>query len=183
MIRALLAGLALLAACRPSDTAGSGAARGGPRLIDFDERGGAFACRAPADWRALEDRGAGGPLVMFFAPRDDSGAVTISVTRYPDGVDRIKTPKDYWQALKLTQRHPSPLETRQINGRTVYATRFDAPRRAGESPRVLGIDREDAVLIPGRAGFFTVCLRASERDYQRALPVFEAIVQSFRPKS
>src|SRR5260221_11995658 len=111
---------------------------------------------------------------MFLAP-NAGGAVMISVARYPDGVDRIRTPQDYWQALRLTERHPSALETRLINGRTVYATHFDAPLRRGESRQVLAVDREDAVLFPARDGFFAVSHPAPAADYRRTLPVFETV--------
>lgn len=180
MKRLLLAALALLpAACRkpkppervPVPTV---AVLDGQRMIDFDEKHGAFACRVPADWKAREDDGAG-PLVMLFGPAEGPrrGQAVIAVGRYPDGVDKIKTPQDYWDAMKLLDKNPSPLETRVLDGRTVYALHYDAPRGGG---------REDVVLFPAGAGFFELSHVAPKDSYRATLPVFEELVRSFKPK-
>lgn len=191
MKRLLLAALVLVpAACRKSEPAKeelvpTKAVVAGERLIDFDEQSGAFSCRAPADWKAVEDDYSGGPLVMFFGPMSGPlrAKVSISVGRYPDKVDRIKTPQDFVDSLKLTDQNPSALETRVIDGRTVYAVHYDEPQIDPRSRKTLYMNREDTVMIPHKDGFFSISHTAPADAYQRTLPIFEAVVNSFHPKS
>lgn len=191
MKRLLLAALVLAAAaCRKAEApkeelVPTKAVVSGERLIDFDEQSGAFKCRAPADWKAVEDGYSGGPLVMFFGPMggDLRAKVSIAVTRYPDKVDRIKTPQDFVAALKRTDQNPSALETRVVDGRTVYAVHYDEPQLDPRTRKVLYMNREDAVLVPHKNGFFSISHTAPADAYQRTLPVFEAVVKSFQPKS
>jgi len=185
MKRLALAALVALAACRKpaAPPAASGDAVSGERMIDFDGADGSFRCRAPAEWKAQEDAH-GGPLVMFFGPTSGPlrAKVSIAVTRYPDGVDRIKTPQDFWDAQKLLDRKPSPLETRQVDGRTVYALHYESPQRPPHGWTVLYMNRADVALIPTATGFFAVTHVAPSDAYRRTLPVFDDVVRSFKPK-
>lgn len=181
--------LVLAAACRKKEAEPDGllptkAVVSGERLVDFDEQHGAFACRAPAAWKAVEDDYSGGPLVMFFGPVNGAGRakVSISVARYPDRVDGIKTPKDFVDSLKLTEQNPSALETRVVGGRTVYALHNDDPQIDPRSRKTLWMNRQDTVLIPHGDGFFAVSHVAPADAYRRTLPIFEAVVASFQPK-
>jgi hypothetical protein len=181
----LIALVALAAACRKQEKAPAPAATrtaAGERLIDFDEKGGAFSCRAPAEWKAVEDDYSGGPLVMFLGPTSgpDGGTAAISVTRYPAVGDRISTPQEYLDMLKRSQSKPVEMATRQVGGRTVYAVHRDIVRR---SRKLLHVDREDSVLVPCAGGFFLISHTAPPDRFQDSLPVFEAVVESFRPKS
>jgi len=191
MKRLLLAALAALSvSCRKAEPAKeelvpTKAVVAGERLIDFDEQSGAFSCRAPAEWKAVEDNYSGGPLVMFFGPMSGPlrAKVSISVGRYPDGSGQIKTPQDYVDSLKLTDQNPSALETRVIDGRTVYAVHYDEPQIDPRSRKTLYMNREDTVMIPRKDGFFSISHTAPADAYQRTLPIFEAVVKSFQPKS
>jgi hypothetical protein len=183
--------LALLAAagCRKAappvaeNLAPTRAVVAGVPLIDYDAATGEFSCRAPGEWRALEDKDMG-PRVMFFGPGDSKypRSVQISILRYPDG-GSIKTPQDYWDSLKIAGRGPSALETRELNGRTVYAVHYDVDQRPLHGEKILYTKREDVVLIPGKTGFFAVTHAAPAETYKRTLPVFDAVVASFQPKS
>ena len=186
----LLAGLIILAAgCRKNeppkeDLVPTKAVVAGERLIDFDERNGAFACRAPADWKALEDQGGGGSMVMFFGPRSgpDKGKVSMSVSRYPDGVDLIKTPQDYWRMLQITGRKPSALASIQVGARMGYCVHHEEPQHPPAGWKALYMNREDTVIIPHQDGFFTISHTAPADTYRKTLPVFKAVVESFQPK-
>ncbi len=146
-------------------------------LIDYDAAAGEFSCRAPGDWRTLEDESQG-PRVMFFGP---GGAVAISVARYPDG-GKIKTPKAYWDALKLSGQNPSPLEARAVDGRTAYEFHYERAHLPLHGDKVMSMKREDVVLIPVQDGFFALAHSAPAETYERTIYVFEAVVASFRPK-
>ena len=155
----------------------------GVAMIDYDAATGEFSCRAPAEWRTLEDRNLG-PRVMFFGPGSAKRprSVAIAVARYPAG-DPIKTPQDYWDSMQLSDNTPSPLEARLLNGRTVYALHYEQAQHPPHGYTVLYMNRADVVLIPGKDGFFALSHIAPEEDYRTTLPVFDAVVASFQPKS
>ncbi len=191
MKRLLLAALAVACApgCRKSPVPGKDPAPAvavvtGEKLVDFDERHGEFRCRVPAEWKALEEHGTGGPLLMIYGTASGSlrGKVDIAVTRYGSNLDRVKTPQDYWEAMNASGREPSPLETRTAGGRIVYATHLLTPRYPPHGWKVLAMDREDIVLIPATKGFFALSHSAPADVYRTTLPVFDALVQSFRAK-
>jgi hypothetical protein len=192
MNRLIVAALVVLsAACRKAPEAAkeelvpTTAVVAGERLIDFDGKDGAFACRAPAAWKTVEDDYSGGPQVMFFGPAAGArpGAASIGVTRYPAVADKIKTPEDYRTMLKLTDRNPSELTSRTVDGRTVYEIHYETPQLAPKGHKVLYMNRADAAMIPCAGGFYLISHTAPADAYQATLPVFQAVVDSFRPKS
>jgi hypothetical protein len=186
-----LAALVLLcAACRdgskPAPDADSGSAApvvAGEKMIDFDGPDGTYSCRAPAQWKALEDKGSGLLITLFGTSQGPlRGKVMMGISRYPDAV-HIKTPQDYWASLRLTHKNPSPLEPRQLGGRTVYFTHYDYPHYPPHGWKVLYMNRIDAALIPATTGFFAVEQSAPKDSYREVLPIFDAVVASFKPKS
>ncbi|MFI5348774.1 MAG: hypothetical protein ACHQ2Z_04455 [Elusimicrobiota bacterium] len=155
----------------------------GVPLVDYDSASGEFSCRAPGEWRTLEDK-TSGPRAMFFGPGSAKypRSVSISILRYPD-VGQIKTPKQYWDSLKISGQEPSPLETREIEGRIVYALHYDRAQRPLHGYKVLYMRREDVIMLPVKDGFFAISHSAPAETYTDTLPVFEAVVSSFRPKT
>ena len=191
MKRISLAVLLLSAACRQDrpraaapDAAAPAAVIAGENMIDFDGADGSYSCRAPAQWEALEQK-SGAPDVMLFgtAAGPLRGKVTIAIDRYPDGVDRIKTPQDFYASMKLLRENPSPLEEKTINGRTVYLVHYDEPQHPPHGWKVLYMNRVDAALIPSATGFFAVEHSAPKDSYRQTLPIFDEVVASFKPKS
>ena len=185
----LLAALLAAGACRRAaepvaeELVPTRAVVAGVPLVDYAAATGEFSCRAPGEWRTLEDKDMG-PRVMFFGPGDAKypRSVQISILRYPDG-GRIRTPQDFWDSLKIAGRGPSPFEARRLNGRTVYSVHYDVDQRPLHGEKILYVKREDVVLIPGKDGFFAVTHAAPAETYLRTLPVFDAVVASFQPKS
>jgi hypothetical protein len=183
----LAALLALTAACRraapaPEKEPAARTTAAGARLIAFDERGGAFKCLAPADWKAVEDRGTGGPLAMFFGPAGGARRASISVLRYPNGVDAVKTPQDLLDALKLTDRKALDVKTLAAGGRAVTTFHLETPQYPPHGRKVLYMNREDVVLIPTKDGFFELSHVAPADSYKETLPIFDAVVESFQPR-
>ncbi|HXT00984.1 MAG TPA: hypothetical protein VN915_09940 [Elusimicrobiota bacterium] len=186
---ALFLALAVLAACRKpatpapdADAVPTRAVVAGVALIDYDAATGEFSCRAPGRWKALEDDKLG-PRVMFFGPGSAKypRSVSISVMRYPNG-EPIKTPRDLFDALKLSGQNPSPLESRAANGRTEYSLHYDAAQRPLHGYKTLYMKRDDVVMIPFKDGFFAIEHSAPVETYAETLPVFAAVVASFQPK-
>jgi hypothetical protein len=175
-----LALVLLCAGCRP---ASSPSVVAGVALTAYDGADGSYSCLAPGDWKALEDR-AKGAGVMMFGTTDGPlrGKVTLGISRYPDGVDRIQTPQDYWRSLKLTRDNPAPLEAREIGGRTIYLTHYESPQHPAQGWKVEYMNRVDVALIPSTSGFFAVDHRAPADAYEQTLPIFDAVVASFKPK-
>jgi hypothetical protein len=179
----------LAAACRkgsaPAETSSvpTRAVVAGVPLIDYDAATGEFSCRAPGEWQALEDKSIG-PRVMFFGPGSAKypRSVAISVLRYPDG-GSIKTPQEFWDSLKISDQNPSPLQTREVNGRTAFTLHYDQAQRPLHGYKVLYMKREDVVMIPVKDGFYAIAHSAPAETYEATLPVFEAVVASFQPKS
>jgi hypothetical protein len=155
----------------------------GVTLVDYDAATGEFSCLAPGEWRTLEDKSIG-PRVMFFGPGDARrpNSVAISILRYPGG-GRIRTPEELWDSLKLSGQNPSPLATRAVNGRTAYALHYELAQRPLHGYKALYAKREDVVMIPVKDGFFAISHSAPAETYEQSLPVFEAVVASFQPKS
>lgn len=187
---AFLLALAVAAGCRkpapsaPEDAAvPTRAVVAGVALIDYDAATGEFSCRAPGQWKTLEDDKLGA-RVMFFGPGTAKypRSVSISVLRYPNG-ERIATPKQFRDALELSGQNPSPLESRTADGRTEYRLHYDAPQRPLHGYKTLYMKRDDVVMIPVKDGFFALVHSAPQETYAETLPVFEAIVASFRPKA
>jgi hypothetical protein len=191
MKRLLLAALVgTFSACRKApaaekDLVPTVAVVAGQRLIDFDEQHGKFRCRVPGDWKAMEEHGTGGPLLMMFGTTDGPlrGKISMAVDQYDGVKGNIKSPQDYWEGLRISDQKPSPLETRKLDdGRTVYALHRLKARHPPDSWKVLYMEREDVVLIPNGKGFFELSHDAPADAYEQTLPLFDAFVRSFQPK-
>lgn len=190
MKRFFLAGLVVLAAsCGKNeppqeDLTPTKAVVAGQKLIDFDEQSGAFSLLAPADWKAMEDPAAIGPMVMFFGPMEGPGRgkTSISASRYPNKPDPFKTPQELWDSAKLFDRKPSPLEKRMFGKREAYTFHLESPHYAPDSRKILYVDRNDTAMIPFKDGFYELSHTAPADSYKGTFPVFEAMVASFQPK-
>lgn len=189
MNRLILAGLILIAGgCRKKEVAEENltptkAVVAGQKLIDFDEQSGAFSCLAPADWKAMEDAAAIGPMLMFFGPMEgpQRGKTSIGIIRYPDAADPFKTPQELWSNI-ISGPKPSPLEKRLFGTQEAYVFHVESPHRAPQTRTTLYMNREDTAMIPFKDGFFEITHSAPADSYKETLPVFEAMVASFQPK-
>ncbi|OGR90599.1 MAG: hypothetical protein A2V88_02395 [Elusimicrobia bacterium RBG_16_66_12] len=190
MKRFLFAALLLApAGCRREETADTElapakAVASGQKLITFEEKTGAFSCFAPADWKMLEADGSAGSFIQVFGPMEgpDRGKTSISVNRYPNVVDKIRTPQELWSGFKLTDKKMSALEKTTIAGREFPAFHYEAPQHPPNGWKVLYMNRVDTVMIPFEGGFFEITHSAPADSYKDTLPVFEAMVAGFQPK-
>jgi hypothetical protein len=185
----LFALVVLCAACRnPPPPAGAEASSApavvaGEKMTDLDGADGSFSCRAPANWKAIEEKGSGLLITLYGTSEGPlRGKVMMGILRYPDKV-RIETREDYWASLRLAQKDPVPLEARRIGDRTVYFTHYDEPQHPPHGWKVLYMNRIDIALIPATTGFFAVEQSAPKASYRETAPIFEAVVASFKPKS
>lgn len=157
----------------------------GVNLIDYDSPKGAFTCRAPADWKGRERVDGWTDTVTFVGPWSEKGMAHISVLQYPHAkndqwTDADKYAASFWQ---ITQDGKQPLvEKKRIGGNTAILLHLERPHRKVHSKKIEYMMREDYALIPVKGGFFSIKHSAPVHMYRETLPVFEAVVRSFKPK-
>lgn len=177
-----------LASCKKKETAPAQApvkaVVTGLEMIDYQEPSGAFEVVGPADWKVREDDQLG-PSVMFLGPGTSKypRSVSISVSRYPNQVDKSPDPKKYYAGMELIESHKlvMPYTKRVIGAREVECYAFESPFRRLHERKIAYQKREDTVIIPFAGGFYSISHDAPVDIYKETLPVFEAVVASFKP--
>lgn len=170
--------LLALAACRkpaPQEATPAGEKAAEVALIDYAPADKAYACLAPADWKADEDD-RWGPGVSFLGPRGHS----ISILKYPSKVDRYATPEDYLSTPERRAAGADKVRRETLGGRRAYRFYEERLARNPFHTSESYAERLDVVLIPVEGGFYRLDHAAPATDYQATLPVFEAVVGSFR---
>lgn len=158
---------------------------GGAALIDYDSPKGAFACRAPAEWKIREDSSSGTDSTTFIGPLSGGRLAFVSILQYPHGPDdpwkdARKYAESFWE-ITPDNKQP-PLEIQKIGGRDAIRFHFEKPFRKPHSKKIEYMLRLDYALIPVKGGFFELWHSAPADRHQETLPVFEAVVRSFKPK-
>jgi len=177
------AGLAL-AACKKSEPPGPAPTLetvAGEGLIDYDPPKGAFTCRAPGEWKAREESN-GTDTVTFIGP-GAQGAAHIRILQYPHDKndpwsDADKYASSFWE-IDPKNKQPA-LEKTKIGDNSVIRFHQERPAYKLHSKKVDRVERHDYALIPVKGGFFEIWHTAPADSYQKTLPVFEAVVRSFR---
>lgn len=156
----------------------------GLEMIDYREPSGAFEIQGPGVWQVREDDRLG-PSVMLLGPGTTKfpRSVSISVSRYPNTVDKSPDPKSYYSMLDLISenRNISPYTERAFGNRKVFHYSLESPFRRLHERRIAYHVREDVAIIPFEGGFFQISHHAPLDIYKDTLPVFEAVVASFKP--
>ncbi len=154
---------------------------GDTAMIDFESPKAAFICRAPRDWGIREERYLDSSKGASFIGPD--GAITI--LKYPESepryTDALKYAETFWE---IDPDNKQPEITREKIG-DVTVIRFHQ-ERASQIPHTRKMTppyRYDYALFPIKGGFFEIQHRAPASSYKTSLPVFEAVVRSFKPKS
>jgi hypothetical protein len=157
----------------------------GVNLIDYDSPKGAFTCRAPADWKGREDVDGATDSITFVGPWSAKGMANIHILQYPHAKndqwkDADKYAASFWEVAS-DGKQPA-LEKKKIGGNTVTFLHYERPFRKAHSKKIEYMMREDVALIPVKGGFFEIWHSAPVHMYQETMPVFEAVVRSFKPK-
>ena len=186
----MIAAYIALAACKKSEPAAENLTPtketvAGTALIDYDPPSGAFTCRAPGAWKGREETDVT-DTITFIGPWSPKGVAYINILQYPHGEhDQWKDAETY--ANSFWQKDPAgkqpAVETLKIGGNTVLRLHQDRPFRKLHSNKVEYMERHDFALIPVKGGFFAISHSAPVDSYQETLPIFEAVVRSFKPKS
>lgn len=184
-----LAVVAAFSACKRSsqETAGSVPIKevvAGVPMIDFEAPEAKFSARLPAEWNVRSekqlsrDKG----VVLSYAGLRSADRTRISIFKYPEldpYTDARKYAETMWQ-LSMDNKQPAIAEEK-IGGTTVlrfHYERMPYPKRTRNSDRP---DRFDFALFPVKGGFYQIQHWAPSDSYEKTLPVFEAVVRSFKP--
>ncbi len=159
---------------------------GGVEMIDYDAELGTFSCRAPRLWDIREQKIKKSDGVTFVGPRDPAttGSSYITILRYPESASRWTDAQKYAESFwRIDTRNKQPaLEKRKIGDAAVIFFHQERPFYKIHSNKAEYMLRYDYALIPIKGGFFEIEHRAPVNAYEATLPVFEAVVKSFRPK-
>jgi hypothetical protein len=184
--------LALLSGCKEKPAPSASASDelpivgvvSGLKFVEYKEPSGAFTVNAPAQWKLREDDSLG-PSASLLGPGNDKfpRSVSIHISRYPNTVDKSTDIAKYHQELSLmgSNRNVSPLKSEMVAGKRVFRYSYERPFRRLHERIIRYYNREDIVEIPFDGGFYAIRHVAPVEIYKETLPVFEAVVASFKP--
>ncbi len=182
----LVAALLTLSACKKAeekvvDPVPTQGTVGDTAMIDFESPKAAFSCRAPRDWGLREERYLDSSKGASFLGRDGS----ITILKYPESepqyTDARKYAETFWE-IDANNKQPE-LTTEKIGDVTVIRFHQERAGQVPHSKKMTPPYRYDYALFPVKGGFFEIQHRAPASSYKNSLPVFEAVVQSFKPKT
>ena len=159
----------------------------GEPLIDFSSPEAGFSCRAPSFWGVPESNFKKSDGVLFVGPRDSVKMTSprITIHRFPESEPQYNDAQKYAETFwMLDDRKGQPALERKTFG-DISAITFHQERpnyQVHGSPKIQYMIRYDYALFPVKGGFFEIVHQAPTDSYAKTLPVFEAVVRSFRPK-
>ena len=152
-------------------------------LIDYDSPRGDFTCRAPRFWKAEEGASAA-DVISFIGPPTPRGMTFIHIFRHPSKTDRESNARKYAESFREIDpagKRPQ-LETKRISNADVIFFHQERPQPQLHSKKTVRLERHDYALIPTKNGFFEIIHSAAADHFQETLPIFDAIVRSFKSK-
>ncbi|MDP3543002.1 MAG: hypothetical protein Q8T11_11110 [Elusimicrobiota bacterium] len=180
-----LAVLVALAACKRAPEEGpivvpTQEVVAGVGMIDFTSDEAKFTARVPGEWGVRESRylDPAKGLSMW-----DGKRTHISITKFPEMEPRYKDARAYAETFwMLSDKGQPDITEEKIGGRTVLRFHYERPYYKPHSKKLEYMNRFDYALFPIEGGFFQIEHRAPASEYKATLPVFEAVVRSFKPK-
>lgn len=152
----------------------------GVAMIDFTSEEAKFTARLPAQWGVMPGKHLDPAHGLSL-----SGPVGthIVIFKYPEINEQYKDPHIYADSIAMiTPDGKPPVVTEQKMGDhnvlRFHYERMPYPKRTRDSDRP---NRLDFALIPVKDGFYEIKHTASVDTYLKTLPVFEAVVRSFKP--
>ncbi|MDD5302856.1 MAG: hypothetical protein PHS14_07060 [Elusimicrobia bacterium] len=153
----------------------------GVEMIDFTSDEAKFTARVPGEWGVREEKYLERSLGISMTGPD---ATHINIFKYPEINPTYKDARAYAESFALiTPNGKQPEITEEkIGDLTVLRLHYERmpfPKRTRNSDHP---NRLDFALIPVKGGFYEIKHTASIDTYQKTLPVFDAVVRSFKPK-
>lgn len=156
----------------------------GMDMLQYQEPSGAFQVDAPSLWKIRETSDLG-PQVTFIGPGTAArpNSANISISRYPNPVDKSGDPKTYYNGFALieTLKMVFAYGNRVLGGREVESYAFEQAFRKLHSQKVEYYKRNDFAIVRVPGGFWVIKHSAPAEDYKATFPIFEAVVASFKP--
>jgi|CXWL01.1.fsa_nt_gi hypothetical protein len=152
----------------------------GVEMIDFTSEEAQFSCRMPGEWGVREEKHLARSLGVSLSGPE---ATHLAVFKYPEMDAQYKDARAYAETFWMLSDKGQPTITEEKFGdNTVlrfHYERMPYPKRTRNSDRP---ERIDFALIPVKGGFYEIKHTASADTYRKTLPVFEAVVRSFKPE-
>lgn len=186
----MILAVAVFSACKksePENPTPTKEVAAGFAMIDFDAPKDSFTVRAPSEW-GIDSKPRDGDNISFVSrPLAACGGrlAFINFVRYPESptdtkTDARKYAETFWE---VTPDNKQPEVTQKKMGdNEVIQLHYDRPFRKLHSTKIQYMMREDHAFIPVKGGFFQIWHSAPADCYQATIPVFEAVVRSFKPK-
>lgn len=153
----------------------------GTAMIDFVSEEAKFSCRVPGEWGVREEKYLERSKGLSLSGPE---ATHISIYKYPELDAQYKNARAYAETFGMISDKGQPEITEEKIGDTtvlrLHYERMPYPKRTRNSDRP---NRLDFVLIPVKDGFYEIKHTASVDTYKKTLPIFEAVVRSFKPKT
>ncbi len=149
----------------------------GVEMIEFESPEAKFSCLAPGEWGLEQPR--------YLDPKLGSAFVapyrSISIHKYPEFENgQYKTAEQYAESFWMLGKQPE-IKKEKLGGATVLRFHQERASTRHHSNKPGPVYRFDYALFPVPGGFYEVQHRALADKYQESLPVFEAVVRSFKP--
>lgn len=159
----------------------------GVPMIDFEAKEARFSCRAPRNWGMREKYVENNKEAVFVGASGPkgSGLAYISIRRYPESEPQYNDARKYAESFWMIdpQNKQPEITTEKIGDMTVIRFHQERPYYKPHSHKLEYMNRYDYALFPIKAGFFEIEHRTAAADYETTLPIFEAVVRSFKPKT
>lgn len=153
----------------------------GVEMIDFTSDEAKFTARVPGEWAVREEKHLQRALGLSLS---GPAGTNIVIFKYPEVNPAYKDARSYAESMPLiTPDGKQPEITEEKIGDLAilrfHYERMPFPRRTRDDDRP---NRLDFALVPTKDGFYEIKHTASVDTYRKTLPVFEAVVRSFKPK-
>lgn len=182
--------LAAFSACKksePENPTPTKEVAAGFAMIDYDAPKGSFTVRAPADWGAQETERDGDNVTFVSRPLAACGGrlAFINFVRYPESptdtkTDARKFAETFWEVAPGNKQ--PEITQKKLGDNEVLQLHYEKEFRKLHSKKVEYMTRQDHAFIPVKGGFVQIWHSAPSDCFQATLPVFEAVVRSFKPK-
>lgn len=149
-------------------------------MIDFTSDEAKFSCRVPGEWKVRESKHLDPSKGLSLW---DGKTTHISILKFPDIEPQYKDARAYAETFwMLSDKGQPEITEEKIGGRAVLRFHYERPYYKPHSKKLEYMNRFDYALFPIKGGFFRIEHRAPASEYKATLPVFEAVVRSFKPK-
>lgn len=150
---------------------------GGVPMIDFDSPESKFSCLAPRDWNIQPAKHLDPAKGTAFIGKGRG----ISILRYPEAEPQWSDAQKFADSFWMIGDGQQPKVAKEkIGDLTVLRFHQERTSLIPHTRKQSAPQRYDYALFPVKGGFVEIRHEAPANDYQSSLPVFDAVVRSFK---